>query len=197
MPIRFCGISHWSWGEPHSWPSWPRWPSPSSRSHPVPITGQTLAVLVVGGALGAIRGCTSLILYLALGSAGAPIYAEGESGAFTTLPTGGFLVGFIIAAVVVGYLSEKGWDRSLKSSLGAMLIGEIIVFGVGVPWLANNLGVSAGKAIEFGLYPFVIGDVIKLVLAAGLLPAAWRLVGKSPDGRPSSAARRPIPGTLP
>jgi len=149
---------------------------------PVPITGQTLAVLVVGGALGAIRGAASLVLYLALGSAGAPIYAGGEGGSFTSLPTGGFLVGFIIAAAVVGHLSEKGWDRSLRSSLGAMLIGEIIVFGVGVPWLANNLGISAGKAMELGLYPFVIGDVIKLVLAAGLLPAAWRLIGKSPDG---------------
>ncbi|MEA2447360.1 MAG: biotin transport system substrate-specific component [Actinomycetota bacterium] len=149
---------------------------------PVPITGQTLGVLVVGGALGAIRGGSSLILYLALGSLGAPIYAGGDSGSFTTLPTGGFLIGFIAAAVVVGYLAEKGWDRSFKSSLGAMLIGEIVVFAIGVPWLAANLDISATKAMEIGLYPFVIGDVIKLLLAAGLLPTAWKLVGKKPDG---------------
>lgn len=149
---------------------------------PVPITGQTLAVLVVGGALGALRGGASLLLYLLLGWAGAPIYAEGTSGSFINLPTGGYLVGFVIAAVVVGYLSEKGWDRSLRSSLGAMLVGEIIIFGVGVPWLANNLGVGAGKAMEFGLYPFVIGDIIKLLIAAGLLPAAWRFVRDKTGG---------------
>jgi biotin transport system substrate-specific component len=147
---------------------------------PVPITGQTLGVLLVGGALGAWRGGASMALYLALGAAGFPrAFAEGRTGAEllqASSPTGGYLFGFLIAAVVVGYLAQRGWDRSIRSSLGAMLIGEIVVFVFGVAWLANALGVSAQKAIELGLYPFIIGDVIKLLLAAGILPTLWRLV---------------------
>jgi biotin transport system substrate-specific component len=150
---------------------------------PVPITGQTLGVLLVGGALGAWRAGASMALYLALGAAGLPrAFAEGQTGAEllqTSSPTGGYLFGFLIAAVVVGYLAQRGWDRSIRSSLGAMLIGEIIVFVLGVVWLANAIGVSAQKAMELGLYPFVIGDVIKLLLAAGILPSLWRLIGRT------------------
>ena len=153
---------------------------------PVPITLQTLGVLVVGGALGAVRGGAALGLYLVEGLVGLPFYAEGESmpelldryNGFTSVPTGGYLIGFVIAAVVVGYLAERGWDRSPKSAISAMLLGQVITFTIGVAWLANALSVSGEKALEFGLYPFVIWDVIKLFLAAGLLPLAWKLIGK-------------------
>ncbi|MGZ4126981.1 MAG: biotin transporter BioY [Actinomycetota bacterium] len=90
--------------------------------------------------------------------------------------SGGYLIGFVAAAVVVGSLAERGWDRTLRSSIGAMLIGEVLVYGAGLPWLAASLHVSATKAYEYGLYPFIIGDLIKLAIAAGLLPSAWKLV---------------------
>ena len=148
---------------------------------PVPITGQTLAVLVVGGALGALRGGSSVVLYLALGAAGFPrAFAEGNTGVeflYASSPTGGYLIGFFAAALLVGYLCEKGWDRSFRSSIGVMFLGEIVIFLVGVPWLANAIGVPAGKAMELGLYPFVVGDVIKVLVAAGLLPVTWKLFG--------------------
>ena len=147
---------------------------------PVPITGQTLAVLLIGAAFGAVRGGATIGLYLALGAMGLPrAFAEGKTGVEflkAASPTGGYLVGFLIAAVVIGFLAQRGWDRSVGSALGAMFIGEVIVFTIGVIWLGNALGVPAQKAMEFGLYPFVIGDVIKLALAAGLLPTAWRFV---------------------
>ena len=155
---------------------------------PVPITGQTLSVLLIGAAFGAVRGGATIGLYLALGAMNLPrAFAEGKTGVEflqAASPTGGYLVGFVIAAVVVGYLAQRGWDRSLGSALGAMLIGQVIIFTLGVAWLGNALGVPAQKAMEFGLYPFVIGDVIKLALAAGLLPTAWRLI-KDRAGGPS------------
>ncbi len=157
---------------------------------PVPISGQTLGVLAVGGALGAWRAGTSVLLYLALGAAGVPsAFAEGRTGMDllkASSPTGGYLIGFLIAAVVVGYLCQRGWDRSIRSSLGAMLIGEIVIFAIGVPWLANAIGVPATEAMELGLYPFVIGDLIKLFLAAGLLPVTWKLLGSEKTDRSSS-----------
>ncbi len=151
---------------------------------PVPITGQTLGVLVVGAGLGATRGASALLLYLVWGAIGLPFFSEGRSGvdmlAFASA-TGGYLWGFVIASAVVGKLAEKGWDKNMSSSLGAMLVGEIIIFTCGVAWLANALQVPVLEALELGLYPFVVGDVIKLLLAAALLPGAWklrRLVGR-------------------
>jgi biotin transport system substrate-specific component len=147
---------------------------------PVPITGQTLAVLLVGGALGVVRGGTSVFLYLALAAAGLPrASATGATGVdlfYASSPTGGYLVGFFFAAVVVGYLSQRGWDRSIRSSIVAMLFGSIIIYLFGVPWLANALNVPAAKALELGVYPFLLGDVMKLLIAAGLLPSGWALV---------------------
>ena len=155
---------------------------------PVPITGQTLAVLLIGAAFGAVRGGATIGLYLALGAAGLPrAFAEGKTGIEflkASSTTGGYLIAFLIAAVIVGYLAQRGWDRSVGSALGAMLIGEVIIFTIGVAWLSNALGVPAQKAMELGLYPFVIGDVIKLALAAGLLPTAWRFV-KDRTGNPT------------
>jgi len=151
---------------------------------PVPITGQTLGVLLVGGALGATRGGASLLLYLAEGAAGAPFFAQHHHGVSilaASSASGGYLWGFVAAAIVVGFLAERGWDRSLGSSIGAMLIGEVIIYAVGLPWLAAALHVNANKAYELGLYPFIIGDAIKLAIAAIALPAAWQIVKRGRD----------------
>jgi biotin transport system substrate-specific component len=144
---------------------------------PVPVTGQTLAVLVVGAALGPVRGGISLLLYLAEGAAGLPVFAEGGGVARLLLPsvTGGYLWGFVVAAFVVGALAERRWDRRLSSAIGAMLLGEIVIFFCGVVWLSVALGVPGSKALELGLYPFVLGELVKLLVAAGILPAAWKL----------------------
>ena len=150
---------------------------------PVPITGQTLAVLTVGGALGALRGGTTILLYLALAVAGLPhASATGETGIglfYASSPTGGYLIGWFLAAVIIGFLCERKWDRSFGSSIGAMLLGSIAIYLVGVPWLANAAGYSAPVALEKGLYPFIIGDTIKLLIAAGLLPIAGKFVRKT------------------
>lgn len=145
---------------------------------PVPITGQTLGVLLVGAALGPGLGAVSLSLYLAQGALGLPFFSGGSGGAeFLGLAsvTGGYLVGFVAAAAVVGALARSGWDRSLRSSISAMFLGEIVLYVVAIPWLMQALDVSLGRALELGLAPFVVGDTLKILLAAGLLPAAWRL----------------------
>ena len=147
---------------------------------PVPITGQTLGVLLVGSALGAWRGGAAMLAYLAEGAAGLPVFAGGQGGVHwitSAAPSGGFLWGFVLAAVVIGGLAQLGWDRGLGSAIGAMLVGEVIIFSFGIPWLGNAVGYSAEQALAAGLYPFVLGEVLKIMLAAGLLPAAWRLVG--------------------
>jgi biotin transport system substrate-specific component len=145
---------------------------------PVPITGQTLGVLLVGASLGTALGAASVLLYLLEGAIGLPFYAEGRHGwevLGAASATGGYLWGFVLAAAVVGWLSQRGWDRSIRSSIGAMLIGEIVLYAVGIPWLMGALDVPVERALALGLYPFVIGDTLKLLLAAGLLPTAWRI----------------------
>lgn len=156
---------------------------------PVPVTGQTLAVLLVGGALGALRGGASLLLYLGWIAIGLPFGAEGKGGEEllgAASATGGYLWGFVIAAALVGWLAERGWDRKLSSAIGAMLLGSVVIYLTGVPWLASALdipvvaeGNAFNDALEFGLYPFVVGDLLKLLLAAAALPAAWRVVPKT------------------
>ncbi len=149
---------------------------------PVPITGQTFAVVLVGASLGALRGTASLMLYLWLGVAGAPIYAHHDSGwSVITSASGGYIVGFVLAAALTGFLAERGWDRHFSSSVGAMLTGNVIVYLVGLPWLAVVLNTNLEKTLEYGLYPFVPGDMFKLYLAAAVLPTAWRLVGRVRD----------------
>jgi biotin transport system substrate-specific component len=148
---------------------------------PVPVTGQTLAVLLVGGSLGAVRGASSLILYLMWIAMGLPFGAEGLGGMELlrlTSATGGYLFGFVIAAAVVGWLAEKGWDRNPFSATAAFVIGEIIIFGLGVTWLAQAFGMTPGAALDAGFYPFVLGDILKVLLAAAALPTAWRLLNK-------------------
>jgi len=153
---------------------------------PVPYTGQTLGVLLVGAALGPGLGAVSLGLYLLEGAAGLPFFASGASGAgllgFAAV-TGGYLWGFVLAAAVVGALARRGWDRSVRSAIGGFFVGEVVLYAVGVPWLMGALHVGITKGLEYGLYPFVIGDAVKLMLAAGSLPGAWRLLGRfRPEG---------------
>jgi len=144
---------------------------------PVPITGQTFAVLLVGASLGAGRGIASLLLYVLVGIAGAPVYAEGAHGwAVVSGATGGYLVGFVAAAAITGRLAERRWDRRFSSALAAMLTGNVVIYLVGLPWLAIVLDTGLERTLELGLYPFVPGDVLKLYLAGMLLPGAWRLV---------------------
>jgi biotin transport system substrate-specific component len=150
---------------------------------PVPVTGQTFAVLLVGASLGTIRGFASLVLYLWLGVAGAPIYADHDHGwSVVTSASGGYLVGFVLAGALTGFLAERRWDRTLSSSIGAMLTGSLVIYLVGLPWLAVVLDTNLEKTLEYGLYPFVPGDIFKLYLAAALLPGAWRVVDRVKRG---------------
>jgi biotin transport system substrate-specific component len=144
---------------------------------PVPITGQTFAVVLVGASLGTIRGVASLVLYLWLGVAGAPIYAHHAHGwSEVTSASGGYIVGFVLAAAVTGFLAERRWDRTISSSISSMLTGNVIIYLVALPWLSVVLDTNLEKTLEYGLYPFVPGDIFKLYVAAALLPGAWKLV---------------------
>jgi biotin transport system substrate-specific component len=155
--------------------------------NPVPITGQTLSVLVVGGALGLRRGALSVGLYLALGLM-LPVYAGQQHGLSTIIglnsagvvigARGGYLVSFLLAGALVGWLAEMGWDRHIRGAVAAMILGEVIIYAIGVPWLALAAHLSPQVAIEKGFLPFVIGDAIKLAIAAGGFPFAWWLVGR-------------------
>jgi biotin transport system substrate-specific component len=148
---------------------------------PVPITGQTLGVLLVGAAYGPVLGSATVLLYLAWGALGMPVYA-GATGGHEVLgaasATGGYLWGFALAGGLTGTLARAGWDRSFGSAMGAMFLGEVAIYAVGIPWLMAALGIPLGKALELGLAPFVIGDAMKIVLAAAALPGAWRLLAR-------------------
>jgi biotin transport system substrate-specific component len=157
---------------------------------PVPITGQTLGVLVVGAAFGPGLGALTLALYLLEGVVGLPVFAPQADGSHLTgttvlslsSATGGYLWGFLIAAAILGWLSRKGWDRALGSAIGAMFVAELVIYAIGLPWLGHVLPglvggpVTVTDTLEAGLYPFIVGDTIKLLIAAGLLPSAWRAV---------------------
>lgn len=143
---------------------------------PVPITGQTFGVLLLGAALGSKRGAAAMLAYIAEGALGLPFFAGGASGfAILTGTTAGYLVGFVIAAFVIGLLAERGLERSLRTSLVPFLVGTVIIYTFGVGWLAIVLG-DVGKAIALGMLPFLFGDALKLVAAALVLPAAWKFV---------------------
>jgi len=146
---------------------------------PVPITGQTLGVLLAGAALGAKRGGAALLLYLAEGAAGLPFFAGGAGGPHVFLgPTGGYLVGFPVAAVAVGALAERGWDRRFASTAAAMTVGTAILFVTGAAWLGVFVGYE--HALAMGVAPFLPGAAIKIGVAAAAMPLAWRWVGKRP-----------------
>lgn len=142
---------------------------------PVPLTGQTYAALLVGAALGARRGVLALLLYLAEGALGLPVFAGGAAGlARLGGPTGGYLAGLVLAALLVGWFADRGWDRRPLPCLLAMIAGSVAIYACGVPWLALTVG--ADRAVAAGLLPFLPGDALKLALAALSLPLAWRLV---------------------
>jgi len=146
---------------------------------PVPLTGQTFAVLLAGGTLGAARGAASQLLYLAMGLV-LPFYADGSKGwDVLSGTTGGYLVGFVIASALVGWMSERGQDRKIGTAIPAFLAGTALIYTLGALWLGHEIDVpftaAAGEpsAIAYGVAPFLVGDVIKALLAGVLLPAAW------------------------
>jgi biotin transport system substrate-specific component len=146
---------------------------------PIPITGQTFGVLLVGGALGFRRGLASVALYVLIGLIGLPFFAEGKGGVSVILGArGGYLIGFIVAGSLVGRLAELGWDRRIIGALGAMAIGNVVIYLIGVPWLMAVAHLDLAAGIAQGLTPFLLGDAIKLVLAALAFPAAWWIVGR-------------------
>jgi len=163
----------------------------------VPITGQTFGVLLAGGALGSRKGALSMIAYSLIGMFLFPVFAPGsdaikaslgDSGVFHfifpwagtqnllwSMASGGYIVGFIAAAYLIGKLAEKGWDRK-SSLLLSLFLGNIVIYLFGLPWLSINLGIGLSKTLEWGLWPFIAGDAVKLVAASIALPTAWNLV---------------------
>tara|TARA_B100001057_G_scaffold315274_1_gene315385 strand:- start:1173 stop:1793 length:621 start_codon:yes stop_codon:yes gene_type:complete len=145
--------------------------------YPVPVTGQTLVVLLIGMVYGPRLGGVTIAAYLLQGVIGLPVFAGGAFGIATLFgPTGGYLGGFLIAAIVMGILAERGMGRGIVSTVIAMMIGNVVIYVAGVSWLASFTG--AEKALTAGVLPFLYGDVLKLAVAAGLMPVAWRLVKK-------------------
>jgi len=154
---------------------------------PVPITGQTFAALLVGALLGSRLGAASMVAYWSQGAAGLPVFAGGMSGwAYASGPTGGYIVGFIAAAYAVGFLAERGWDRRPWTLALAMLVGQGLIYVGGLSWLAHFT--SDKSVFELGLYPFVPGDAVKLLLAASLVPSGRAALSALPmAGLPTRA----------
>jgi biotin transport system substrate-specific component len=151
---------------------------------PVPFTGQTFGVLLVGGALGFRRGALALLLYLAIGAIGIPVFAQGNAGlAIVQGASGGYLIGFVVAAAIVGRLAELGWDRRIGGSLAAMAIGTAVIYAIGVPWLKVTTGLPWDTAVAKGMTVFLIWDAAKLAVAAGIFPLAWWIIGRRPEDR--------------
>ena len=156
---------------------------------PVPITGQTLAVLLVGSALGARRGALSMLVYALLGIIGLPAFAGGSAG-FGVLasPSGGYIVGFVAAAALVGWIAERFGDRPLRNSVLSFALGTVVTFAAGMGWLAVSLGLDLQQTLEYGLYPFVVGGAVKALLGAGIISLGWtaavrRRIGGRDAGR--------------
>jgi len=152
--------------------------------YPVPVTGQTLVVLMIGMAYGSRLGTATLLAYLVEGGMGLPVFANGGAGwAYLLGPTGGYLTGFLVAAFILGLLAERGMGRSPVSTALAMLVGTAVIYLFGATWLSGFIGFE--KAVAAGVLPFLYGDAAKLIVAAGLMPLAWRavraLAGKDED----------------
>lgn len=144
---------------------------------PVPVTLQTFAVLVTAASLGAVRGALGQLLYLAVGALGMPVFSNATGGVHALFgATGGYLLGFVVAGYVVGALSERGADRKVVSTVLAYVAGSALIYGLGVTVLALSTGQSMGWAVQHGLVPFLVGDGLKALAAAGTLPLAWRVV---------------------
>jgi biotin transport system substrate-specific component len=144
---------------------------------PVPLTGQTLGVLLVGSALGMYRGVIAMALYVAAGLAGVPWFSAHSGGwHVVSTPNFGYLVGFIVAAGLCGMLASRGADRTVLRSIPEMIAGNVVIYAFGVTWLAHDLHVGMGTALHLGMTPFIWGDAIKIVIASLILPATWKLV---------------------
>lgn len=144
----------------------------------VPVTGQTLGVLLIGAAYGAGLGSLTMVAYLLAGGLGLAVFSGGGSGwSFLAGTTGGYLIGFLPAALVVGYLAQRGWDRSYRAMAGAMVIGNVIIYAFGLLWL-SRFAPDFATTLAWGLWPFLAGDLIKLLVAVALLPTAWRFIGR-------------------
>ena len=147
---------------------------------PVPVTGQTLAVLLVGASLGSVRGALSMVLYALVGALGAPVFSDGTAGTGALLgATGGYIVGFVLAAAFTGWLAQRRWERGLLRGMVAFVAGSGVVFLVGLPWLRLALDLTWPQTLEAGLYPFVVGGIVKAVVAALVLRGAWALVASA------------------
>lgn len=144
--------------------------------YPVPVTMQTLVVLLVGMSYGLRLGAASLASYLVLGAMGAPVFASGAGLAYMVGPTGGYLAGFFVSAVIMGMLAERGWSQRVFLVAGAMIIGHATIYLMGAGWLSTFIGFE--KAVAAGVLPFLYGDLLKLVIAAAGLPLAWSIVNR-------------------
>ena len=153
--------------------------------NPIPFTLQTFGVLLSAGALGFRRGVAASVLYLILGAVGLPVFAMGAHGTSVLFGvSGGYLIGFVLATALVGRLAELGWDRTLVGAIGAMLLGSLLIYAIGVPWLAvTAFGGDLALAFDQGMRTFLLWDAVKLALAAVAFPAAWWLVGRRPGDR--------------
>jgi biotin transport system substrate-specific component len=150
---------------------------------PVPVTGQTFAVLLTAAALGPLRGLASQGLYLALGLVGLPVFAGAAHGPHVVFgASGGYLVGFLVAAAIVGGAARRGADRSPLRTLLLFALASVVIYAIGTTWLCLDTGMSASAGIAAGVTPFIPGDVAKALLAAGLLPGTWRLLGRGAAG---------------
>ncbi|ATY14367.1 biotin transporter BioY [Amycolatopsis sp. AA4] len=143
---------------------------------PVPMTGQTFAALLVGATLGMRRGAASLLLYLLVGAAGVPWFQGGTSG--LSGASAGYIVGFVFAGALVGALARRGGDRTPLRTAGTMVLGNVVIYAFGVPWLMAATGFDLATAFDKGVTPFLVGDVLKTVVAAGVLPLAWTAVSR-------------------
>ena len=149
-------------------------------NEPVPFTFQTLAVLLVGSTLGAVRGALSLAIYALVGGLGLPVFtAQAHGFDYLFGATGGYIIGFILAAALVGWLAEKGWSNSSLGMIASYVLGSVVIYGIGASWLTYGyLGGDWNKGLNFGVLPFLVWDAIKAFVAAAIVPEAWRLANK-------------------
>jgi biotin transport system substrate-specific component len=149
---------------------------------PVPITGQTLAVLLVGSVLGALRGTLAMVLYAVLGIVGLPVFSDAKHGMNIILgPSGGYIIGFIFAAALTGWLAQRAWDHRIIGAFLSFTAGTVITFAIGLPWLAASLQLTLEQTLQGGLYPFIIGGAVKALLAAGIISFAWHHIAAADD----------------
>jgi biotin transport system substrate-specific component len=144
---------------------------------PVPLTLGTFAVLLSAAALGPTRGVLGMLVYMLAGMAGVPWFSEHQSG--WSMPSFGYIVGYVVAGAIVGELARRGADRTSPRTVALMVLGNVAVYAVGVLWLMESLHVGFAKGLSLGLTPFLAGDAIKIVAAAVLLPTAWKLVDRA------------------